>query len=299
LALGLAVSLLVAVPFPAARGATILVPGDYSTIQAGLSAAGPGETVLVYPGTYFENLDVPAHSPGIVLLSAGGPDSVTVDGGAAGSVITLGFLADSTTVIDGLTIENGMKVSGYQIGGGVLFEDGGRLRNCVVRNNVASTGGGIAIPGELAGVIIESCVITGNTAGDYGGGIWSGPAWWPGGDQGIPSRIGGSLEAANDIYGNTPDQYCRGYYPYIVDGGPYVRDAWHIEANYNYWGTVECSELEEFCYACFTRTIWTNASHTEVFSDPECPECPAPRILAAEDPGEANATWGTIKGLYR
>ena len=35
----------------------LLIPANYSTIQAGIDAASAGDTVLVSPGNYYENLD--------------------------------------------------------------------------------------------------------------------------------------------------------------------------------------------------------------------------------------------------
>ena len=37
--------------------ATIHVPGDSTTIQAGINGAADGDTVLVQPGTYVENIN--------------------------------------------------------------------------------------------------------------------------------------------------------------------------------------------------------------------------------------------------
>ena len=46
-------------------GATVRVPEEYATIQAAVDAAGPGDLVLVGPGTYREAVEI--SKPGLVL----------------------------------------------------------------------------------------------------------------------------------------------------------------------------------------------------------------------------------------
>jgi hypothetical protein len=53
-----------------ARGATIHVPLDQPTIQAGIIAAQAGDTVLVAAGSYIENFSY--HQKAITVTSEGG-----------------------------------------------------------------------------------------------------------------------------------------------------------------------------------------------------------------------------------
>ena len=59
---------------------TIHVPGDQPTIQAGINAASNGDTVLVDPGTYYENIDFLGKA--ITVTSSGGAAQTIIDGGA-------------------------------------------------------------------------------------------------------------------------------------------------------------------------------------------------------------------------
>jgi parallel beta-helix repeat protein len=54
--LPIAAAILLLVAATSARADVLRVPEDFSTIQAAVNAAGPGDTVLVAPGTYRENV---------------------------------------------------------------------------------------------------------------------------------------------------------------------------------------------------------------------------------------------------
>jgi predicted outer membrane repeat protein len=105
----LLVSLLAAV----AAARVIVVPDSAATIGAGLTAAYSGDTVLVMPGTYLENLTWPSRD-GISLLSSAGPESTTVDGQYAGTCLAMssGSLTRAT-LVRGFTFADG-----YSAGGG-------------------------------------------------------------------------------------------------------------------------------------------------------------------------------------
>ncbi len=55
-------ALFVAVAFMPASATIINVPDDYPTIQEGIDASSDGDTVLVQPGTYLENINFNGHS---------------------------------------------------------------------------------------------------------------------------------------------------------------------------------------------------------------------------------------------
>ena len=96
------------------------VPENYLTIQSALNAAQTGDTVLVQPGIYSENIIWPEIN-GIKLISAGDSSNTVIDGGGFSSVIYINpqsATIDTTTLIQGFKITNGGNVG---FGGGLCI----------------------------------------------------------------------------------------------------------------------------------------------------------------------------------
>jgi hypothetical protein len=71
-----AICLIAAGSAAAAGPTTWSVPGDFSTIQAAINAASPGDTILVGPGTYAESLEFGGKN--VTIRSTAGPATTTI-----------------------------------------------------------------------------------------------------------------------------------------------------------------------------------------------------------------------------
>ena len=179
-------------------GAAIInVPDDQQTIQAGIDAAEDGDTVLVQPGVYQENITATGKSNitiGSLTLMTGDStyiNETVIDGGGNGATVDIRRMQEGVRItLQGFTIRNGN--SDY--GGGVFAGIGisADLIDLVVTGNQGSDYAGIAalsitdahfkrvkiIDNDGAGVMIsgtdaslEDCEISNNRG--TGGYIWT------------------------------------------------------------------------------------------------------------------------------
>jgi hypothetical protein len=121
--------------------------GEAPSVQAGIDSSGSGDTVLVGPGTYGENINFLGKE--VVVLSQVGPAVTILDGGAREESVVL-MISDegSGAILDGFTITNGRghRISVDQTDGGGIFI---RARTPIIRNNVFYRNTGLPYGGAI------------------------------------------------------------------------------------------------------------------------------------------------------
>ena len=149
-----------------------------NSIQAGIDLCSTGDTVLVGPGTYVENINF--NGMAILVMSELSPETTIIDGSNpshpdTGSVVVFVNDEDSTSVLRGFTIMNGSGTPypGYpgNAGGGIwCYQSSPTITGNIINNNTADYGGGVQC-GDNASPTIDSNTIIGNTSSESGGGI--------------------------------------------------------------------------------------------------------------------------------
>ncbi len=186
---------------------TINIPADYPHIQDGIDAANDGDTILVNPGIYLENINIMKDHIvlGSLFIVTGDEsyiDETIIDGDSLGTVIRMGAYLNGAddVVIAGFTIKNGN-------GGGIKCIGSCEISNNIIRNNRSRKAGGIYIYGN--GLIINN-LITKNHAGDVGGGIVS---------------YGGSSIIRNNIISRNISDH--------TTGGVHIEDSYYVTVESN------------------------------------------------------------------
>jgi predicted outer membrane repeat protein len=177
----------------AMQAQVIHVPGDYPSIQQGITAANPGDTVLVAEGTYFEQISFLGKKPLTVaseFLMDGDTShigSTIVDGSQlpnpdSATVVYFVSGEDTTSILCGFTIRGGkgtlFSPPGFTIrdGGGIFLGLSGAkiIYNHITGNHLTDTvgtpptyvsGAGIGTAGEQCNVwvVVDHNVIDHNS----------------------------------------------------------------------------------------------------------------------------------------
>ena len=155
--------------------ATIIdIPADYAAIQQGVNAASDGDTVLVQPGTYVENLNFGGKNIIVASLYLMTSDrsyasSTIIDGSGVNSVVLFENGETSDAVIEGFTLRNGHA----PFGGGVSVSQGPTpsiLFNIIEDNIADQSGGGVSCWSDAHANIVGNLIIN-NSAAQFGGAI--------------------------------------------------------------------------------------------------------------------------------
>jgi hypothetical protein len=253
--------------------ATVIhVPGDYPTIQAGINAANPGDTVQVAPGVYYENVDM---AEGVNLFGSGW-DQTVVDGGGITDVIRAWY--DITNyVIDGFEVRNSNQGGSTPGNVGIFLNPSSSsgtkiVRNCYVHNN----GHGIQVWNDFGGsTTVENCIISNNIY------------------NGFDPYLGTTYLTNNTIFGNGQD----GYHDWSGGGVVYIEN--NIFAENDRYGIFKHRDTPVFISY---NDVWNNGegAYYQGYSGDPVPFIPDPGTgEISEDPQFLDSEGGDFYLRWR
>ncbi|MBT5271118.1 MAG: hypothetical protein HOL70_16905, partial [Candidatus Marinimicrobia bacterium] len=226
---------------------SINIPSDYTSIQEAIDASFTGDTVLVQPGIYFENINfngknIVVGSLYLTTADSSYISSTIVNANYAGSVVNFNSGETSSASLIGLTLINGSATQG----GGIYCDNASpTLDHLIIRENTAYDGGGIFTI-YSANPLITNTQIYNNTATSKGGGIATSTASNP--------TLKGTL-----IYNNSAD-YGGGIYS--VGGSPSFSDLTIVDNTANHGGAITCQGSAN---VSIINTIMRNNASKEIF----------------------------------
>jgi predicted outer membrane repeat protein len=178
--------------------------GPKKTIGNAIGFVATNGTIHVAAGTYHEHS---LHLSETMNLVGAGALTTILDGDASGYVLQVSSAPYQRNTISGFTIQNGAP-SGSDPGGGIYISTAHivTINDCAIINNTKGPGSGL-LPGLGGGVCndggtlyMNRCTVSGNTATDYGGGIYTQQN--AGGDSGLVELTNCTI-SGNTVTGNS------------------------------------------------------------------------------------------------
>jgi hypothetical protein len=162
-----------------AFSATIHVPDDYPTIQEAIDASANGDTIIVKPGTYVENINFLGKA--ITLRSEFGPEVTKIDGNKRGRVVTCQSSEKPDSVLDGFTITNAKDEYTFEGSGMYNWKSSPMVTRCIFSGNyygmfnhdssptvthcIFSDNYSIGMKNEVGSLTVTHCTISENYMG--------------------------------------------------------------------------------------------------------------------------------------
>ncbi len=190
---------------------TIHVPDDQPTIQAGIEACEPGDTILIADGTYYER---PIIDRAITLIGES-PNGTIINGSGIGDVV---FISSNAVHVERLSVT----MSGDEIwwdgpwDAGIKIEEADScvIEFCILHDNGAA---GLALSGSSYNKV-RNCAFLGNVTGIYLCTDYS-----LGERDNNVNRIISNYIVGNGIYGIS-FAHCAGYQRFNIVRDNYVCD---------------------------------------------------------------------------
>ena len=142
-----------------ARTITVAADGSQqlSSIQTAIQCAINGDSILVYPGEYFEQLNFFGKEIYVSSLYniSGDPQDIKdciINGNELSSVVRFSSGESRNSILSGFTITggSGYKPSDKSYGGGIYITNSSpTIANCIIEDNYADRGGGIYVTGDI------------------------------------------------------------------------------------------------------------------------------------------------------
>jgi len=148
---------------------------QFFTIQEAIDFASNGDTILVHPSTYYENINFNGKNIVVasLFLTTGNKDYINdtvINGNHNGVVVTFQNGETSSTILKGFTITNGYA----EDGGGIKCFNASKpvIDHLIISDNTATDDGGGVACYYYSCPKISNCLLIDNIAYDNAGGIY-------------------------------------------------------------------------------------------------------------------------------